>query len=336
LGGRLTVVRGLLGRLIYLYFKLSRMTIRTVGIALASLVLISIPVFASAQVYNNACGNQYSPNYNYNYSCGPQTLLVYVQVTSPITGAAYNAPSNFTVSVEGNNPSPATFSGSLSGTAVNLGTGSYSVSVSNLLSGFTASYSAGCTGAIYSTGQGPTCVITMTSSGAYYSSPTPYPYPYVDSQQLTCAPAYQTINAGQSATFTAIGGTQGTLYSNGLSAQAGYNWQTSDRSFLDIGPTLTTVFQSTGVQSVVVSNGTQTASCTVNIVGAAAPIIYSNTAPIVSTYIPPAATYIVPTLPDTGFEPQGAAAIALAIALLGMCAIAAYPYVKKISLALLD
>jgi hypothetical protein len=169
----------------------------------------------------------------------------------------------------------------------------------------------------------------MSSSAAYYPYPTPYPYPYSGSQPLTCAPNYQTVTVGQSATFTAIySGTQYNPYSN----STGYNWQTSNRSFLNIGPTLTTILQSTGTQSVVVTNGTQSATCTVNVIGGGGPIIYPNTTPIISTYIPT----VIPTLPDTGFEPQGAAAVAFAIALLGVVAIAAYPYVRKISLALLD
>jgi hypothetical protein len=312
-------------------------TRRTLAVALVSGIFAVLPFAALAQFSPSpACGYS-APSYSYannNYNCGPQTLLVYLQVVNPTTGynTATYAPSDFTVSVSGFAPSPASFAGSLFGTPVQLGVGGYSVTVPNAPAGLTASYSPGCSGTIYPTGQGPLCVITETSSYNYYNTPTLYPYPYTTPAPLACAPNYQTIDIGQSATFTVLNGTQETFYPNGLSAQSGYNWQTPDRSYLNIGPTLTTVFQSVGVQSVIVSNGTQTATCTVDVVGSAAPIVYSGSTPT-ATYIP--AAYVVPTLPNTGFEPHSALAWAIALALLGIVGIALYPHVRKISLALL-
>ena len=54
-------------------------------------------------------------------------------------------PSDFTIAVSGNSPSPSSFSGSSSGTAVTLKAGSYKVTESGV-SGYTASYSSGCSG----------------------------------------------------------------------------------------------------------------------------------------------------------------------------------------------
>jgi YVTN family beta-propeller protein len=54
-------------------------------------------------------------------------------------------PSDFTITVSGNSPSPSSFSGSSSGTAVTLKAGSYKVTES-VVSGYTASYSSGCSG----------------------------------------------------------------------------------------------------------------------------------------------------------------------------------------------
>jgi YVTN family beta-propeller protein len=54
-------------------------------------------------------------------------------------------PSDFAIAVSGNSPSPNSFSGSSSGTAVTLKAGSYKVTES-VVSGYTASYSSGCSG----------------------------------------------------------------------------------------------------------------------------------------------------------------------------------------------
>ncbi len=315
---------------------------RSLGITLTALTLAALPLFVSAQSYNYNtsahCGYSYPTNsdpYGYSYNgsvCGPRTLLVYVQVMNPSDTNATYAPSNFTVTVSGTNPTPSTFAGSIYGTPVQMGVGNYLVSIANAPAGFTASYSAGCSGSIDYLGQGPTCVVTETSSANQYSYPTPYPYPYTTLQPLTCTPSYQTVNIGQSVTFTVENGIQGTFV-NGLPAQSGYNWQTPSRSFLNIGPTLTTLFQTSGVQTVTVSNGAQTAICTVNIVSTAQAVVYPGASSVTATYYP--SSSVVPTLPNTGFEPHTALEYALALALLGAAAIASYPYVRKISFAIL-
>jgi YVTN family beta-propeller protein len=73
-------------------------------------------------------------------------------------GGGSAKPSDFTITVDGNNPTPSSFDGSSSGTTVTLNPGSYSVT-ENLLSDYTSSMSGGCTGTV-SAGQTKNCIIT--------------------------------------------------------------------------------------------------------------------------------------------------------------------------------
>lgn len=243
-------------------------------------------------------------------------LNVYVQVLNQ-TGSSY-VPANFTVTVTGQNPSPSSFQGSLSGTLVSLAAGSYNATVPNQY-GFTASYSQGCQNTIVA-GQTQTCLITMS---AHYQYPPsyPYPYPYPQQQNLTCTPAYQTIPAGRTATFTAQGGIGGT-----------YNWFTNGRTYANVGPSFSTVIENSGSQLVTVTNGAQTATCsvTVSVTGGYFPNypVYPNyTTP--STVSPTYTYTYVPRLPNTGFEPQSAAGFAFAVVLLLGAGFATMPYVRK-------
>ena len=80
----------------------------------------------------------------YNSPLGSKTFLsVITQVDN--TGGGTNKPSDFTISVSGNNPKPTSFTGSSSGTSVTLLAGRYSVSSSTIV-GYTTSYSSGCSG----------------------------------------------------------------------------------------------------------------------------------------------------------------------------------------------
>lgn len=237
---------------------------------------------------------------------GTGLLNVYVQVLNGAqNGLPVHTPADFTVTVSGQNPSPATFQGSLNGTLVSLGAGSYSTVVANAF-GYTPVYSVGCTNTMAS-GQNSLCVITMSGSASYWGPPTPYPYPYYNNT-LTCAPAYQTVAADQAVTFSASGGI------------GPFNWTTTDRTYLNVGPTLNTILQTLGSQTVIVSNGTQTATCTVNVVSGGVAVTY-GTPSVTSTYFP--------ALPNTGFAPQDGATLAFALVMLLGSAVFAFPYVKK-------
>jgi hypothetical protein len=84
------------------------------------------------------------------------TVTVFKQV---VGGTAQ--PSDFTMRVEGNNPSPSTFQGSSSGTTVTLGQGSYQLTETTVADDYTPSFSSGCSGTI-SAGQTQTCTVTNT------------------------------------------------------------------------------------------------------------------------------------------------------------------------------
>ncbi len=74
------------------------------------------------------------------------------------TGGGTKRPSDFTINVDGNNPSPKSFPGSSSGTTVELSRGRYSVSETGP-SGYTSNPSSGCSGSI-NPDQERSCTIT--------------------------------------------------------------------------------------------------------------------------------------------------------------------------------
>ena len=77
-------------------------------------------------------------------------------------------PSDFTISVSGNSPLPKSFSGSSSGTSVTLRSGSYKVTKDNSFTGYSTSYSSGCSGT--ASGGVP---IKCTISNQYHTNPAP-------------------------------------------------------------------------------------------------------------------------------------------------------------------
>ncbi len=271
--------------------------LRALGALLGGVALLTMPALVSAQTCTFG-------------ACGTGTLFVYVQVLNQY-GTPTAVPGNFTVQITGQNPSPASFPGSQSGTTVSLSGGSaYTVSVPQTL-GYTPSYSQGCTGTLYG-GQQATCVITMSSTPGFYP-PQPYPYPYTPSV-LSCAPAYQSVPAGQTATFTAQGGT------------ATYNWTTANNTYLGVGSILNTTLQNAGVQTVTVTSGSQTATCTINVTAPSnGPIVY----PGMPGFTPLITTNYIPGLPNTGFTPLTSAGIAFGAVVLIGGGIFFYPYVRK-------
>ena len=84
-------------------------------------------------------------------------------------GGTGGKPSDFTISVSGNNPSPPSFSGSADGITVQLRAGKYSVIETGPLSGYITDYSGECSG-IASPDIINECTITNT-----YQPPPPPP-----------------------------------------------------------------------------------------------------------------------------------------------------------------
>jgi hypothetical protein len=288
------------------------------GILVPALAFAQTPGTGVLDVYVQVINTSCNDTYQYQYNSCPVNVL----------------PNSFTVNVSGQSPSITNFQGSTSGTLVSLNSGSYNVSVSNNNQyGFTPSYSTGCNSTIAG-GQSQTCVITESMSQGPYNGYYPYPpYNGYTPPSLTCAPAYQTVNAGQTAQFTAEGGAGGT-----------YNWQTPEQNYPNVGPVLSVVFANTGSQLVTVTDANQTATCSINVVAA-------NGYYPVSTYYPTTPSYTVvpstpnyvssytsgytayPTWPNTGFAPYGGSAGALAIVALAAIALIAAPYVRKAFIA---
>lgn len=255
-------------------------------------------------------------------------LNVYVQVLNQ-TGYSYT-PGNFTVTVNGVNPSPATFAGSNQGTKVSLNPGSYTVTAASQAGytfGMSPSYSVGCSGTM-AANETQTCVITV-NAGNYWSYPyvSPYPYQYLPTPGLSCRTETPIVSMGQQARFTAVGGAGGT-----------YNWATPFQNFPNVGPVLTTTFPSSGNHSVTVTNASQTATCTVTVNNSYYPQPTVPTSPVypaAPAYVYPygsptySGTYIAPSFPNTGFEPLSSAQMAFALVLIMGSAIAAYPYARK-------
>jgi len=82
------------------------------------------------------------------------------------TNGGTKQPSDFTITVSGNNPSPATFPGSSSGVSVRLNSGTYEVT-QNSMPDYSTSYSSGCSGT--ANGVPISCIVTSQYQ------PTPLP-----------------------------------------------------------------------------------------------------------------------------------------------------------------
>jgi hypothetical protein len=89
------------------------------------------------------------------------TLIVTKNVSNQGAGNSKN-PSDFTITVHGNNPSPSSFRGSSSGTAVKLQMGMYSVTETGP-SGYNSTMSGDCSGGMMSV-ETKVCSITNTYS----------------------------------------------------------------------------------------------------------------------------------------------------------------------------
>ncbi|OGC88353.1 hypothetical protein A2419_00670 [Candidatus Adlerbacteria bacterium RIFOXYC1_FULL_48_26] len=293
------------------------MTFRSFAAAAISISIVALPVIAWAQT-------------------SPNSQVVITTVLAPGVSQPSNAP---IVTVTATAPAMAGYTNNTTGGTLGYASGftgetrgvtfvpgSYSVTASTNSSGYYFHYSNTCSGFTRLSGEIVSCVITLsntppTSPSAcipgYYGNPgCPAPVvPYQGSYgqyTLACNPSYQTVAAGQPATFTATGGSSNA-----------YTWTTTDRTTLNIGASYSTVFQSTGVQTVMVNNGIQTANCTINVVaGVAGAITYPGTPTITSNFIPA-------FLPNTGFGPQDSAVLAFALVLLIGAGIYFAPYVKR-------
>ena len=96
----------------------------------------------------------------------PPALKVIKEVINQ--GGGTGKPSDFTINVSGNNPSPASFSGSADGITVQLRAGKYSVIETGPLSGYTTDYSGECSGTA-----SPDIINECTITNTYQPPPPP-------------------------------------------------------------------------------------------------------------------------------------------------------------------
>jgi Prealbumin-like fold domain len=132
--------------------------------ALSSIALARSSGTAASASYYYYCPNGGSGS-NYGY-CPPTTtttttpppshLIVIKHVVNDNSGSSSAA--DFTITVSGNKPSPASFPGAEAGTNVTIDPGSYSVTESGP-AGYVAFFSSGCSGSI-GVGETKTCTIT--------------------------------------------------------------------------------------------------------------------------------------------------------------------------------
>src|SRR3954452_21429026 len=125
---------------------------------------------------SSGCSGSISPdqernctiNNGYNKAGPPPVTTGKIVVTKQVVndGGGNKRPSDFTINVDGNNPSPQSFPGSSSGTSVELNKGRYSVTETGP-TGYTSNPSSGCSGSI-SPDQERNCTITNV-----YNKPVP-------------------------------------------------------------------------------------------------------------------------------------------------------------------
>jgi len=121
--------------------------------AIATGTILVLLVFANSMMTDSYAAKKNIPVLNQSILPGPTPLpiplpglLGTLQVSTKVSGGNKN-PSDFTITVSGNSPKPASFAGSSSGTTVTLKPGTYNVSASSV-SGYTTTYSSGCSGSI--------------------------------------------------------------------------------------------------------------------------------------------------------------------------------------------
>ncbi len=121
--------------------------------AIATGTILLLLVFANSMMTDSYAAKKNIPVLNQSILPGsaplpipPPGLLGTLQVSTKVSGGNKN-PSDFTLTVSGNSPKPASFAGSSSGITVTLKPGTYNVSASSV-SGYTTTYSSGCSGSI--------------------------------------------------------------------------------------------------------------------------------------------------------------------------------------------
>jgi YVTN family beta-propeller protein len=135
--------------------------------ALGFVLLFVLPSLGSPSIGDpNAYATSNSSNETIIDEPQPGTIMVTKRVINEGGGSA--RPSDFTITVAGNNPTPSSFDGSSSGTTVQLFEGRYRVTESGSSSNYDSALSRGCSGSIRAA-ETKECIITNT----YSATPPP-------------------------------------------------------------------------------------------------------------------------------------------------------------------
>ena len=115
----------------------------------------------SSECSGTAKGGRIQCTITNEYTASPPGSTTFLDVITNVinNNQGTKKPSDFTITVTGNDPSPSSFSGSSSGTSVTLRPGSYKVTETERPSGYTTRYSSGCSGTL-DAGQTEDCTIT--------------------------------------------------------------------------------------------------------------------------------------------------------------------------------
>jgi len=247
--------------------------------------------------FYNTCGtcNTYGNN-NCNSTANTARVNVMVNVINAYGGT--RTAGDFVITVSGSGVTSRTFNGSKNQVQVSLSSGTYTIDAQSTKN-YSVARSANCSGSI-SANETRSCIITLSDRNTYqngnYNGGTHYNpnanYNY-GANTLSCQAAATTVGVGQTATFSAIGGS------------GPYTWVTRDRSYYAVGPQLNVVLLQPGAQTVSVSNGYQTATCAITVVHGGAGVVLGTQ---------------YPGLPNTGYAPTN---LGLILSLLG--AFVAFP-----------
>jgi hypothetical protein len=149
----------------------SLVTIASVCLLLMVGMSISSPISAQPDDTSTGTSNSHSTRNPKDPLPGSLTFLNVITEVDNANGGT-KKPSDFTITVSGNNPSPKSFPGSSSGTFVTMRSGSYKVTEDNGIPGYSTSYSSGCSGD--ASGGVP---IKCNISNQYQTNPAPPPPP---------------------------------------------------------------------------------------------------------------------------------------------------------------
>jgi Prealbumin-like fold domain len=147
----------------------SLITIASVCLIMIVGMFISSPISAQSENTSSGPSSSHSTRNPMHPLPGSLTFLNVIAEVDNANGGT-KKPSDFTISVSSNTPSPKSFPGSSNGTSVTLRSGSYKVTEDNSIPGYSTSYSSGCSGT--ASGGVP---VKCTISNQYHTNRAPPP-----------------------------------------------------------------------------------------------------------------------------------------------------------------